>query len=314
MAGRAILCRLSLITPHSSLVTHHSMNATEQPRAATPRPIPKKTIARRVIEETINDNVFGQSAQMAYYFLLAVFPFLLLLATLIPYLTDPGSVERLMALLEPIIPAQALELVWGNLQTLLTNKHRALLSFSAIALLWSASSGFAAIIGGLNLAYKVPPSQGRAWWKQRLLALGFTVGLGIMLVISAALLVFGKAFRDIVAEYLNIPPFLWVTLRWTIALVFLLLTLDIIYYVAPCVRHRWRWFSPGALLAIPTWLGASKGFSLYVSRFGRYEATYGALATVILLMLWFYLSSSVLLIGGELNSQLERASTQQEEP
>lgn len=187
----------------------------------------------------------------------------------------------------------------------MTNKHRALLSISAIALLWSASSGFAAIIGGLNLAYKVPPSQGRPFWKQRLLALAFTVGLGIMLVISAALLVFGKAFRDIVAEYLNIPPFLWIAIRWTIALVFLLLTLDIIYYVAPRVRHRWRWLSPGALLAIPTWLGASKAFSLYVSRFGRYEATYGVLATVILLMLWFYLSSLVLLIGGELNSQLD---------
>jgi membrane protein len=287
------------------------MKVTEQPRVEPPRPIPRKTIARRVLEEAINDNVFGQSAQMAYYFLLSVFPFLLLLATLIPYLTDPGSVERMMALLEPVIPAQALELVWGNLQTLLTYKHRGLLSVSVIALLWSASSGFGAIIGGLNIAYKVPPPEGRPFWKQRLLALGFTVGLGILLVISAALLVFGKTFREVVAEYLNIPVVLWVTIRWSIALAFLLLTLDILYYAAPRVPHRWQWLSPGALLAIPTWLGVSKIFSLYVSRFGRYEATYGALATVILLMLWFYLSSLVLLIGGELNSQIERRPRQQ---
>jgi len=287
------------------------MNVSEQPRALSPRPTGGKTIARLVLEEAFDDNVFGQSAQMAYYFLLSVFPFLLLLATLMPYLTDPGSVERMMALLEPIIPPQALELVWGNLQTLLTHKSRGLLSLSVIALLWSASSGFGAIIGGINIAYKVPPPEGRPFWKQRLLALGFTVGLGILLLISAVLLVFGKTFRDVLAEYLNIPVFLWIAIRWTIALAFLLLTLDIMYYVAPRVRHRWQWLSPGALLAIPTWLGVSKVFSLYVSRFGRYEATYGALATVILLMLWFYLSSLVLLIGGELNSQLERRPRQQ---
>jgi membrane protein len=283
------------------------MSLPEQPRVITlPPPPRRKSLSRRVFEESFNDDVFGQSAQMAYYFLLSVFPFLLLLAALLPYVTHPQAVERLMALIEPFIPPQALEFVWGNLQTLLTHKSRSLISLSAIALLWAASSGFAAIIGGLNIAYKVPPAQGRPFWKSRFLALAFTVGLGLMLVVSVVLLVFGKAFREIVAEYLDIPMFLWIALRWTIALVFLLLTLDILYYVAPKVKHRWRWLSPGALLAIPAWLGASKGFSLYVSHLGRYEATYGALATVILLMLWFYLSSLVLLIGGELNSHLEQ--------
>lgn len=261
-------------------------------------------LIRGVIEAAIDDDVFGLAAQLAYYFLLSLFPFLLLLATLLPYLTAPGASDRLVNFIEPVIPESITELVQNNIQMLLATKRRGLLSFSVITLLWSASGGFNAVINGLNLAYAVHES--RPFWKSRLMAVGMTVLIGILAFVSTVMLTFGHVMNNLAALYLRFPVIFWVIARWTVALAFLVLSLDLIYYMAPNVRHPWRWFSPGALLATTAWVAMSLGFSFYLSRFGRYEATYGALAAIITLMLWFYFSGVALLIGGELNSMLER--------
>lgn len=260
-------------------------------------------VTRRVLQKALEDNVFGLAGQLAFFFLLAVFPFLLLLATLLPYLTEPDAMERLMALLQPIVPPRAMSLVQGNLITLLNEKREGLLSFSAVALLWSASSGFVAVLEGLNVAYKV--GETRPFWKVRLMAIGLTLVLGLMVLVSTVLLVFGERLSNLAAEHLAFPLLFWWILRWVAALAVLILALDIIYYVTPNVRHRWRWLSPGAVLAALTWVVMSLGLRFYIPRFGRYEATYGALTAVISLMLWFYASAAVLLVGGELNSELE---------
>ena len=106
--------------------------------------------------------------------------------------------------------------------------------------------------------------------------------------------------------YLGLPLYFWTPVRWVAGIGFLILVLDITYYAAPSVRHRWRWLTPGAVLAVSAWVMISLGLSFYLPRYGRYEATYGALTAVISLMLWFYASAVVLLVGGELNSALER--------
>ncbi len=261
-------------------------------------------IVRRVIEKALDDNVFGLSAQLAFYFLLALFPFLLLVTTLLAYVAPADALDSMARFLEPVMPGSVYGLLMENLQNLLTRKRHGLLSFSAVTLLWSASSAFLSIMQGLNVAYDV--SESRPIWKARLMAILLTIALGLMGVISTSMLTFGQLLNRLAAQYMPISVTFWVVLRWTVALLFSMLTLDIVYYSAPNVRHPWRWFSPGALLATPAWVAMSIGYSLYISRFGRYEATYGALAAIITLMLWFYFSGVVLLVGGELNSILER--------
>ena len=274
-------------------------------RTRSPWP-PVGRLIRRVVRESLEHDIFGLAAQMAFYFLLAIFPFMLLLFTLIPYFVDPSAAGKLRALVAPVLPPRAWEQVWINIDNLLLEKREGLLSFGAVVTLWSASNGFAAIIQGLNAAYEVP--EARPFWRQRLVAIGMTVGLGILMLISIVLLVFGEALGNLIDRYTSFPLFIWITIRWSAALLFMVLVLDIIYYAAPNVRHRWRSFSPGALLATPLWVAASVGFTWYVGRFGSYELTYGTLAALISLMLWFYVSSIVLLLGGELNAVLERVA------
>ena len=261
-------------------------------------------LAWRAVQKTFDDNVFGLAGQLAFFFLLAVFPFLLLLTTLLPYVTQPEALNRLIAVLQPVVPPRAMSLVQGNLHTLLTYKREGLLSLSAVALLWSASAGFAAVIEGLNVAYEVPES--RPFWKARLMAIGLTLVLGLMALVSTVLLVFGERLSALAARYMGLPLSFWTPVRWIAGIGFLILALDIVYYVAPNVRHRWRWLTPGAVLAVCAWVMISLCLSFYLPRYGRYEATYGALTAVISLMLWFYTSAVVLLVGGELNSALER--------
>ena len=261
-------------------------------------------LARRVVQKIFDDNVFGLAGQLAFFFLLAVFPFLLVVATLLPYVTHPDALNRLILVLQPVVPPRAMSLVQGNLHTLLTYKREGLLSLSAVALLWSASAGFAAVIEGINIAYGMPES--RPFWKARLMAVGLTLVLGLMALVSTVLLVFGERLSALAARYLGLPLYFWTPVRWVAGIGFLILVLDITYYAAPSVRHRWRWLTPGAVLAVSAWVMISLGLSFYLPRYGRYEATYGALTAVISLMLWFYASAVVLLVGGELNSALER--------
>lgn len=269
-------------------------------------------VSRRVAVKAVNDNIFGQSAQMAYYFLLSLFPFLLLIMTLLPYITEPSLLESLMPMLRRVVPGEGMGYVRGNLHKLLTDRREGLLSLSALTLLWSASSGLGAVMDGLNVAYKVPVA--RTIFKGRLVAIFLTLVLGGLIFISILLLVLGSLLNELAARYLALSVIFWAVLRWLVALFFLVLALDILYYATPNVKHRWRWFSPGALIAVPGWVAISLGFTYYLKRFGRYEATYGALAAVISLMLWFYLSGVTLLIGGQVNSVLEREVYKEVEP
>lgn len=280
------------------------MNASPQ-GAATPRMLTAGQ-ARRVIEEALEHDVFGSAAQLAFFFLLAVFPFVLLLATLLPYFSQPEALEKIMSWIQPVVPAQVWDLVRGNLHTMLTYKRQGLLSLSVLALLWSASSGFLAIMQGLNIAYRVRET--RPFWKSRLMAMALTVLLGQLVLLSILLLLFGEKLGLWAAGHLGLSVYFWRPVRWLVVLLSLMISLDIIYYAAPNVSHRWRWLSPGAVLATPAWIAMSVGLRYYLWRFGRYEATYGALTAMIMLMLWFYASGVVLLLGGELNSELEWAA------
>jgi membrane protein len=268
-----------------------------------------KELVRRVAREISNDNVTGRSAQLAYYFLFSMFPFLLFLIALLGYVPIPDLLDQIMALLAPVLPGEAHTLLRDTVHDLVTNQKGGLLSFGIVVALWSASAAVAAIADSLNRAYSV--SEGRPYWKVRGIAILLTVALAVMLIASMVLIMFGPQLGHLIAAKVGLGTAFdvtWNVLRWPVILFLLVLATAIVYYFAPDVEQDWKWITPGSLLAVVAWILASLAFSYYVNNFGNYNATYGSIGAVIVLLTWMYLTGFFLLVGGEINAEIENAA------
>jgi membrane protein len=266
-----------------------------------------KELAQRVRREVGEDDIFGNAAKLSYYFLLALFPLLLFLTTLLGYFAGAGSDLRteLIRILGAVIPADASSLIFQTVNEVQEHAGGGKLSFGIIATLWAASNGMGAITDALNVAYEVKET--RPWWKSRLVALALTVILSVLIMSALLLVLFGgKIAKWVAASYSFGSVFVisWSILQWLVVLGFVLLAFALIYYFAPDVRvRRWQWITPGTVTAVALWLVVSFAFRLYLHFFNSYSATYGALGAVIILMLWFYLTGAAILVGGEINSE-----------
>jgi membrane protein len=272
-------------------------------------------LARRVIHEIQEDDCFGRAAQLAYYFLFALFPFFLVLTTLLGYLPIPNLMDRLMEMLAEMLPGDALQLVQENVHDLVTRPRGGLLSFGLVAALWSSSSAITAITEGLNRAYDV--QENRPFWKVRLIAVLLTVGLSLFIIVALILLTFGPQIGGWIADQVGLGRIFqvaWNLLRWPVIVGLLIVAMALVYYVAPDVEQRWQWITPGSVVAVLGWLAASLGFSYYVNNFGSYNAMYGSIGAVIVLLTWMYVSGFFVLIGGEVNSEIEHASARGKDP
>jgi membrane protein len=290
----------------------------EPPRAALPDPraSPWKlggrgvtALARRVFAELQDDDCLGRAAQLAYYFLFALFPFFLFLTTLLGYLPIPNLLDRLLETLGQMLPGDALQLVQDNVRQLVTDQRGGLLSFGILAALWTSSSALTAIMDSLNRAYDV--EEGRPFWKVRGLAILLTVGLSGFIVGALVLLTFGPQIGSWIADLVGLGrvfELAWNILRWPVIVGLMILAMALLYYVAPDVEQQWQWITPGSACAVIGWLLASLGFAFYVNRFGSYNATYGSIGAVIVLLTWMYVSGLFILIGGEINAEIEHAA------
>jgi membrane protein len=274
-----------------------------------------KELGRRVVHEIQEDDCLGRAAQLAYYFLFALFPFFLVLTTLLGYLPVPNLLDRLLETLAQMLPGEALQLVQDNVRELVTNRRGGLLSLGLLAALWTSSSAVTAIMDGLNRAYDV--EEGRPFWKVRLMAILLTVGLSAFIIVSLILLTFGPQIGGWIADKVNLGDafqMAWNILRWPVIVGLLILAMALIYYLAPDVEQEWQWITPGSVVAVVGWLLASLGFSFYVNNFGSYNATYGSIGAVIVLLTWMYVSGLFILIGGEINAEIEHAATSGKAP
>lgn len=280
----------------------------ESETVATPSTTP--SFIRLVFDECFKDDVFGHAAQLAFYFLFALFPMLIFLAALVGYLPIPHLLEQLLRYLSQVLPPTALVLVSQTLSEIMQQPRGGLLSFGLVTTIWAASSGLHALIYSLNIAYGVRKL--RPWWKDRYLALCLTFSFSALIIFALAIVFFGSTLGNFLADmyYWN-DTFRngWQLFQWPLAVLVVWFILELIYYVAPNNRRPWRWFTPGAVFALATWLTISFAFKLYVTRISNYTLTYGSLGSVIALMFWLYLTSIVILIGGEINSVLERRIT-----
>jgi membrane protein len=274
-----------------------------------------KELARRVVHEVQKDDCLGRAAQLAYYFLFALFPFFLFLTTLLGYLPIPDLLDRLLETLAQMLPGDALKLVQDNVRELVTGQRGGLLSFGILAALWTSSSAVTAIMDGLNRAYDV--DEGRPFWKVRGLALLLTVGLSLFMIVSLVLLTFGPQIGGWIADQVGLGRIFqtaWNVLRWPVIVGLLIVAMALVYYVAPDVEQSWQWITPGSIMAVVGWLLASLGFSFYVNQFGSYNATYGSIGAVIVLLTWMYVSGFFVLVGGEINAEIEHASSSGKDP
>jgi membrane protein len=228
-----------------------------------------KELAARVIKEVREDDCLGGAAQLAYYLLFAVFPFVLFLTALLGYLPIPNLMERLLAALAALIPGEVVTLLRDHIRQLVTEQKGGVLSFGILAALWASSSAVVAIIDALNRAYDV--QEGRPWWKVRGTALLLTVGLSLFLVVAMVLLIFGPQLGDWLAARVGLGKvfdLLWNILRWPVSAGMLIVAMALVYYYAPDVEQQWKWITPGAVFAVLATVVASLGFSVYVGHFG----------------------------------------------
>lgn len=245
-------------------------------------------------------DVMGLSAQLAYFFLLSVFPFLLFLVTLLGFfpIDDRAFIEYIAAYL----PNDVVSMIETNLTNILNNRSGSLLSVSIIGTLWSASNGFNAITRSFNKAYRV--EENRSFILNRLIAIGLMVGLIFMIAIALLLSVFGKVLGEQLFAFTGLDEYLnvWNIIRWGVTSITFFIALLFIYKLAPNEKVLFRHALTGAIFATVFWQLTSLAFSLYVNTLGNYSATYGSLGTVIVLMIWFYLFGIIITTGGVLNA------------
>lgn len=263
------------------------------------------------MSELLEDNVFTLAASGAYYFFFSLFPLLLFLAPVMSYVGDKEMlIGGIMQQLSPLMPSDAQGVVEAVLRDVVfTTAAPALMSVGAVLAAFAGSNVIATLTGALNIAYDV--TEPRPWWKRRLLAMAFVVVGGLAIALSTTVLLAGEriilwstrtfGLEELTAQLLGL-------LQYPVTFAIIVIVLWLIYYILPAVKQSARRALVGAVVAAVLWVIVTLGFRFYVYQFGGYNRTYGAIGGIIILLMWMYLTMVVLLVGGELNSELHRGT------
>ncbi len=255
------------------------------------------------------DELSTRSASLSYYFLLALFPMLLFLISLIGVFAGPGSElrESIISSLGRLAPGSATDLIRSVIDQVFKHSSGLKLAAGILGALWAASGGMGAIVTSLNVVYRTPET--RPWWKQKVTVVGLTVALAGLILVALVLVLYGGKIGELIATQVGLGEAFnigWKILQWPVTFGAMFLSYSIIYYFAPSLeQRRWYWVTPGAVGGVLLWLVASLGFRVYLHFFNSYSGTYGSLGAVVILMLWLYITGFAILIGGELNWIIE---------
>ena len=267
---------------------------------------------KATVQEFVRDDALGLAAQLAYYLILALFPFILFLVAVVDAFSSssPQFVNELFNYLGRVMPAQVFDLIQTYTERTLRNEDTApgLLSVGILGAIWAASGAFSSLINALNRAYDVQET--RPFWKVKGIAILMTLGLSVLVFVGALLLVAGPSIGETIAEVFTLDDefeLVWNIARWPAALLFMVVTVALLFYFAPDAGQPFRWITPGGFVGVALWVLASVAFNLYLgSDFNSYNATYGSIGTVIVLLLYLYISSLTILFGATLNATLVR--------
>jgi membrane protein len=283
--------------------------------AAFKIPLSWSELLKRTAKEASDDDCLGLAAQLAYYFFLALFPtvlFILAFASLFPLTSFIDDVVRT---LRPLVPGDVLAFLEEQLRRTSNTDSGGILTIGILGALWSSSAAVVAIVGSLNKAYDI--EEARPWWKVRVIAISLTITLALLVLSSFTLIVAGPTIADHLASAFGLGPVFewgWKILQWPLAFFLVSTAVGLVYYFAPDAEQDWVWVTPGAVFGTLLWVVISLAFKFYVANFTDYNATYGAVGGVIVLLLWFYISGLAILVGAELNAEIEHASPYGKDP
>jgi membrane protein len=272
-------------------------------------------LGKRTASEVVADNCLGLAAQLSYYFFLALFPALLFIVAVMSFFPLSNLMDTVITTLGRVAPREVLVIIQEQLRDIGNQDHGGLLTLGMLGTIWSTSAGMTAVIDTLNQAYDI--QEGRPWWKVRLTAIGLTVALAVFIVAATALVIAGPMLAERVAVWMHMGPvftWTWKIVQWPVVFALVSLAIAIVYYYAPDAEQAWIWITPGSVVATALWLLASLGFRFYITNFGNYNETYGTIGGVMVLMLWFYVSAFAVLVGAELNAEIEHASPYGKDP
>jgi membrane protein len=272
-------------------------------------PLSWSQLLKQTFNETLADDVFNLAAQQAYYFFFALFPALLALLSIASFFPVENLSGEITTMLQRVAPRDVTDIVTDQIRQIGESNAGGILTLAFFFTLWSSSSAVVALCSTLNAAYDI--TEGRPWWKVRVTALGLTVGLALFILISMTLVIAGPTLAEKIAEAMRLGPVFtwsWKILQWPVVFLMVATAVALVYYFAPDAQQDWVWITPGSVLATMLWVVASLGFRFYVTNFASYNETYGAIGGVMVLLLWFYVSGIALLIGAELNAEIEHAS------
>jgi membrane protein len=277
--------------------------------------VPVRMVLKRTWKALIEDRVFGHAAELGFYFLFALFPTLLCASSVLGLVARSAFdfYDRLLNYLAVVIPTAALGAVLQTFNETTAAATPGKITFGLIAAIWSASVGISAIQDSLNAVYNIEDS--RSYFVARLEAIGLTIVLVVVVTLGLASLLAGDYFSNLAElriRELLLRQMAVIAVRiasWVIATGLLALTFAVLYYWAPDVKkRRWHWLTPGGAVGIVGWLVASMGFRIYLHFFNTYSVTYGSMGAVIILLMWFYITGLMLLLGAEINSEIEAAA------
>jgi membrane protein len=263
------------------------------------------TLKRSLIimyNDVYDEHLFVFAAGLSYYFVLSLFPLLVSMASLLGYVPIPHLFEGLLSLMARLVPGDGMSLVRSIVSDVVSRKHVHFLTLGLVFTIWTVSSGFAAIMDGLDVVYRVRES--RPVWKTRPIALALTLLAGSLLLVAVGLMVEGTSFGIWFTGRFDLNPALlttWRYFRWGIAVTFGVLAVQLLYHFGPDIKQHFRDSLIGAIIAVMTWVGLSFLLGVYFRHFESLDKTYGPLGAAIGLYLWFYLSGFAILAGGEIN-------------
>ena len=276
-------------------------------------------VGKRLVKEIGDDDVSGAAAEMSYRFFLALFPFFLLLSAMGAFAASSINVanptDEVMKLVGDSLPPDAASVLREQVEGVINTRNPALLSIGILGTLWSASSAIQTIMKALNRAHEVKET--RPLLKRYALAVGLTLTAGLFILGGFVILLGGQLLGKEIAGQIGLEgaAVTFFTLaRWPLVALALLIAMAFIYWAAPNIKLPFQWISPGAVMFVITWLLATYLFGMYVANFGSYSATYGTLGSVVILLVWLYLTSFIMLAGAELNGVLAQEAIPEELP
>jgi len=268
-----------------------------------------KQALKKASQDVIDHHTLQVAAALSYYFILALFPGLIVLSALLSSIPMPDLFGWVLVTMARLVPPETMQMVYSVLSDVLTAHRRAWLSLGMVGMLWVATAAFDALIEALNIAYDLIDK--RPFWKTRLLALALAAMCGVLFLTGLIVMMVGPRFGEWLASKMMVPKVfgaVWPPLHWLIAVLFTVLAVELLYFLAPCVKPKFVNTLPGALLTVICWLALSWLLGYYFRHFANYSKTYGALAGLIAFMTWFQWTSFILLVGAEINAELAKIS------